>query len=189
MLRKALITVASAALAVMFSINTFAAFPGPQVDQQFPHDLSASDQGGKHQNLDTLMGEKGLVVLFVRSADWCPYCKRQLVEFNQRAEEFAALGLNLLAVSVDEVAEIAEFAEQQDIGYTLLADPAGDINEQLGIRDENYPLGHVRFGVPRPVLYIIDSDKVVRLAYMEPTYRTRPDLERVLNEAGQLGLQ
>ncbi|MDT8322428.1 MAG: peroxiredoxin family protein, partial [Xanthomonadales bacterium] len=168
MLRKTLITVVAATLAIMLSHNALAELPGPQVGQHFPHDLSAPDQRGEQQNLDTLMGEKGIVVLFVRSADWCPYCKRQLAEVNQRVQAFSALGLNVVAVSVDEVAEIAAFAEKQDIAFTLLADPAGDINGQLGIRDENYPLGHKRFGVPHPVLYVLDTDRVIRLAYLEP---------------------
>jgi hypothetical protein len=56
------------------------------------------------------------------------------------------------------------------------------------VRDEQYPVGHNAFGVPRPVLYIIDSEKTVRAAYMEPTYRTRPDLNVVLADAAKLGL-
>jgi len=42
--------------------------------------------------------------------------------------------------------------------------------------------------VPRPTLYVIDRSGTIRLRYMEPTYRTRPDLEAVLRDAAALRL-
>jgi peroxiredoxin len=165
-----------------------AAEPGPQVGQRFPHSLEAFDQTGRQHNLETLMGDKGLAVLFVRSADWCPFCKRQLAEVNQRLAEFQALGINVATVSVDKIPLLAEFAKSQQIGYRMLADPDGAINLSLGIRDEQYPVGTAQFGVPRPVLYVLDRSGTVRLRYMEPTFRTRPDLNVVLRDAAALAL-
>ena len=134
------------------------------------------------------MGEKGVAVLFVRSADWCPFCMRQLVNANMQLARFRALGLNVVSVSVDDVAKIAAFAKSQNISYEMLADPDGAINLSLGIRDEQYPVGSAQFGVPRPTLYVIDRNKTVRLRYIEPTYRTRPDLDLVLRDVESLGL-
>ena len=134
------------------------------------------------------MGEKGVALFFVRSADWCPYCKRQLADANQRLAEFKALGLNVVSVSVDKIPLIAEFAKAESIGYTMLADPDGAINLALGIRDEQYPVGSAQYGVPRPVFYVIDRTGTIRLRYMEPTYRTRPDLSTVLHDAAALQL-
>lgn len=161
--------------------------PGPQVGAKFPHSLEALDQDGRPQSLATVMGEKGVAVFFVRSADWCPFCKRQLADANAHLARFRELGLNVVSVSVDDVAKIKAFAAEQKIGYTMLADPAGAINKSLGIRDEQYPVGSAAFGVPRPVLYVIDKAGTIRLRYMEPTYRTRPDLEVVLRDAAALG--
>jgi peroxiredoxin len=70
----------------------------------------------------------------------------------------------------------------------MLADPSGDINEALGIRDPQYPVGSAAFGVPRPTIYIIDRNGIVRARFMEPTFRTRPDLDIVLAEASALNL-
>jgi peroxiredoxin len=134
------------------------------------------------------MGEKGVVIFFVRSADWCPFCKGQLVDVNRHFARFAALGLNVVSVSVDDVAKVAAFAAEQKIEYPMLADPSGAINLSLGIRDEQYPVGTAQFGVPRPVTYVVDRAGTIRLRYMEPTYRTRPDLEAVLRDVAALGL-
>lgn len=183
-LLTALLPIASCAL---FG-TVFAAEPGPRVGEKLPDMIEAFDQTGRQQNLATLMGQKGVALFFVRSADWCPFCMRQLVDVNQRLAEFQALGLNVVSVSVDKIPLVAKFAEAQNIGYTMLADPNGAINAELGIRDEQYPVGTAKYGVPHPILYVIDRSGTIRLRYMEPTYRTRPDLSVVLREAAALKL-
>ena len=183
---KRLVSWLAAGLA--FSYAAFAAGPGPQAGERFPHTLSAPDQSGTAQTLTSLMGEKGVAVLFVRSADWCPFCKGQLVEANRHVERFRALGVNVVSISVDDVTTIAAFAREQNIDYAMLSDPKGDINLSLGIRDTQYPVGTAQFGVPRPTLYVVDRSGVVRLQYMEPTYRTRPDLDAVLADIAALRL-
>jgi hypothetical protein len=42
---------------------------GPQVGQQAP-DFSLKDQTGKIQTLQSIMGPKGAMLVFFRSADW-----------------------------------------------------------------------------------------------------------------------
>lgn len=162
---------------------------GPMPGDVFTHDLAAPDQNGKPQSLATVMGPKGAAVFFVRSADWCPFCKGQLVDVNRHLAQFKAQGLGVVSVSVDEVPLITAFAKEQGIGYTMLSDPKGAINLSLGIRDEQYPLGTKAYGVPRPTLYIIDRLGTVRLRYMEPTYKTRPNLDGVLQDVAKLGLK
>ncbi|HMB72765.1 MAG TPA: peroxiredoxin family protein [Gammaproteobacteria bacterium] len=186
MVRKTVLQIFGAFVALSAGVAAYAQNPGPAAGEQFPHALAAADQHGDARTLTSLMGDNGVAVLFVRSADWCPFCQRQLVDVNARLPEFAALGLNVVSVSVDEVAEIAAFAGEHNIAYTMLADPNGDINASLGIRDEQYPVGSAQFGVPRPTLYVIDRSGTIRLRYMEPTFRTRPDLDVVLEDAAGL---
>ena len=42
---------------------------GPQVGQQVP-DFSLKDQSGTTRTLDSIMGPRGAMLVFVRSADW-----------------------------------------------------------------------------------------------------------------------
>jgi cytochrome oxidase Cu insertion factor (SCO1/SenC/PrrC family) len=42
---------------------------GPQVGEKVP-DFTLPDQNGRRRSLSSLMGEKGLVLVFSRSADW-----------------------------------------------------------------------------------------------------------------------
>jgi hypothetical protein len=42
---------------------------GPQVRERVP-DFSLPDQNGKMQTLQSIMGPKGAMLVFIRSADW-----------------------------------------------------------------------------------------------------------------------
>ena len=42
---------------------------GPQVGERVP-DFSLKDQNGAIRTLDSIMGPKGAILVFVRSADW-----------------------------------------------------------------------------------------------------------------------
>jgi hypothetical protein len=42
---------------------------GPQVGERVP-DFSLKDQAGKTQTLQSIMGPKGAMLVFLRSADW-----------------------------------------------------------------------------------------------------------------------
>jgi cytochrome oxidase Cu insertion factor (SCO1/SenC/PrrC family) len=42
---------------------------GPQVGERVP-DFSLTDQNGRTRTLQSLMGQRGLMLVFLRSADW-----------------------------------------------------------------------------------------------------------------------
>ena len=42
---------------------------GPKVGERVP-DFELKDQSGKTRNLDSIMGPKGAMLVFIRSADW-----------------------------------------------------------------------------------------------------------------------
>jgi peroxiredoxin len=42
---------------------------GPQVGERVP-DFSLKDQNGRTQTLQSIMGPKGAMLVFIRSADW-----------------------------------------------------------------------------------------------------------------------
>jgi peroxiredoxin len=177
-----------AALLVALPLWSGIAAAEPLEGAPFPHSLDAPDQSGKLRSLKSITGKKGVVLFFVRSADWCPFCKGQLVDVNRHLPGFRDLGFEPASVSVDDVAIITEFSQAQGIGYVMLSDPKGSINEALGIRDTQYPLGSAAFGVPKPTAYVIDAKGVVRLRYREPTFRTRPDLDAMIGDIRKLGL-
>ena len=115
---------------------------GPQVGERVP-DFSLPDQNGKTQTLRSIMGPKGTVLVFVRSADWCPYCKTQLVELQGRVKELAAQGLGLAAISYDSPEIHARFSQQRGISYPLLADVGSVVIKKYGVVN---PVGEMALG-------------------------------------------
>lgn len=162
--------------------------PGPIVGQPFPDALALPDQTGRMRALQELRGDRGTVIVFVRSADWCPFCMRQLADINRRIAQFRQLGLAVVSVSVDSVDLVAAFHGKNSIGFTMLADSTGSVAQAIGIRDAQYPVGSNNFGVPHPMIFVTDRAGVIRAKFAEQGYRKRPDLDRVLVEIGRLSL-
>ena len=82
---------------------------GPQVGDRIA-DFRLTDQVGKVWTRDAVMGPKGLMLVLSRSADWCPYCKTQLVELQSRLPELKKKGMGLAVMTYDSTAILADFS-------------------------------------------------------------------------------
>ena len=89
------------------------------------------------------MGPKGALLLFYRSADWCPYCKTQLLDLQNRLGELRAKGLGVAAISYDPVPTLAEFATRKQITFPLLSDAGSATIKAFGILN---PMPEMAFG-------------------------------------------
>jgi len=107
------------------SIKPFAAV-GLNVGQKAPV-FSAPDQFGNIQNLASLKGANGTVLLFYRSADWCPYCKGQLIQLQAAKARFEKEGIKLAGISCDSVDILKYFSARRKIDFPLLSDPDSKI--------------------------------------------------------------
>lgn len=105
---------------------------GPQVGEKVP-DFSLKDQYGNVQTLKSIMGPKGAMLVFVRSADWCPYCKTQLVDLQTGIEQLRKRGLGVATISYDPVDILAGFTKQHAITYTMLADVGSVTIKKFGL--------------------------------------------------------
>jgi len=105
---------------------------GPQVGERVP-DFSLKDQSGKTQTLQSIMGPKGAMLVFVRSADWCPYCKTQLVDLQTGVEELRKRGLGVATISYDPPEILASFAKQRGISYPMLSDVGSATIKKFGL--------------------------------------------------------
>src|SRR5689334_19205414 len=147
-------------LALMVAVRAQPAVHGPDVGAKIPK-FSAKDQNGVTQNFETVKGPKGAMIVFYRSADWCPYCKSQLVELQESRETLRKAGLGLAAISFDTVEVLANFAKRKGIEFPLLSDPDSKIIQSFGILNEEVPKDNPFYGIPHPVTYIVDPAGVV----------------------------
>jgi len=145
---------------------------GPPIGAKLPA-FELLDQAGKKQSLQTILGPKGAVILFYQSADWCPFCKAQLVELEQNRGAFEKLGLGIAAISYDSVAILRNFAERRSIHFSLLSDPDSKLIRDLGLLNLTVTKDSPFFGVPYPGFFVLDGSGLVTAKYFEDDVRER----------------
>ena len=143
-------------------------------------DFSARDQFGKTQTLDTLRGPKGTVLLFYRSADWCPYCKGQLIQLQAAKERFQKQGIALAGISYDSVEILKYFADRRKIDFPLLSDPDSQIIRRYQVL--NAEAVGPNAGMARPGYFFIDPEGMIREKFFEAKYRERLTGNTVLSK-------
>ena len=163
---------------------------GPTLGDKIPHDLTVMTALGDETSFQQLTGEKGLVLFFVRSVDWCPFCRAQAVDVNKRIAEFNDRGLNVAFVSYDAPTKQAPFVRKWGFEPALLSDEKIEVIEAFGLRNETHKEGSRFFGIPHPAVFIINNEKgIVGKLYEEDyisnakSYRERPAVDVILDVA------
>ena len=158
---------------------------GPPLGSPMPV-FELRDQDGKIRTLKNFLGPKGALILFYRSADWCPYCKAQLVELEQNRAEFDKLGLGVAAISYDSVEILHHFAQRRGIHFPLLSDPDSKVIAELNILNDTIPKGGPFHGIPYPGTFVLDARGIITAKYFEDDDRERYTAADIL--ARQFGL-
>ncbi len=153
---------------------------GPATGSVAPTIGMPMDQTGKPRNLASLMGDKGVVLFFFRSAAWCPFCQAQLMELNGGLAEIEKRGYRMVGVSYDPTKVQADFTAARAIKYPLLSDPKSEIIDRYKLRDPQYAAASRAYGVPRPVIFVLDRKGVIKAKLYEAVYQARPPLPLLL---------
>lgn len=159
---------------------------GPTKGEAIPYDLALKDQTGEVTDYASLSGDKGIALVFFRSADWCPYCMTQLIDLNAHADTFKAVGYNLVGLSYDAPEKLEKFHTSQKLKFDLLSDENSDVIDGFGLRNTDYAGHAYADGVPYPVVIIIDKDQMIQAKLATKTYQTRPPVEAILKAIKQL---
>jgi peroxiredoxin len=160
-------------LAILLFLMPFRAIAqGLRVEDRIP-EFHLSDTAGKVQTFESVRGPKGAMLVFYQSADWCTFCKSQLIELEQSREELKKRGLGLAAVSYDSVATLKFFSDRRSIQVPLLSDEDSAVIRSFGILNEKVPKTSEFFGVPYPVTYIVDQKGVIRSRSADEDFRRR----------------
>jgi peroxiredoxin len=159
---------------------------GPPVGSVAPAIGTPLDQTSKPRALPSLAGKNGTVLLFFRSADWCPYCQRQLMDLNAGLADIEKRGYRLAAISYDSPEILNGFTEKREIKFTLLSDPRSEVIDRWNLRDPQYKDKPKFNGVPRPIIFILDAKGVIKAKLFEETYKTRPPVAEVVARLDQV---
>lgn len=171
------------ALAVLVTAVAAAAIPVPaaalaglNVGDKVPG-FELKDQSGTGVKLDALLQNGPAAVVFYRSADWCPYCQKQLVDLQAGLAAIKAAGLQVVAISYDPVEVLERFAKQRNIQFPLLSDPGSATIKNWKLLNADAK-GRTE-GIPHPMTYVLSRDGVIRAQLGHETYQVRhtvPDL-------------
>jgi peroxiredoxin len=157
---------------------------GPQVGTRVP-EFALLDQKGQSRTLASLMGPKGLMLVFYRSADWCPYCKTQLAELQTRTADLAKSGIGLAAVSYDAVPILADFSKRRGITFPLLSDPGSATIKRYGILNTTVPeTNQQSYGIPFPGTFMLNAQGVVTSRFFEQAYQERSTVGSIMARLG-----
>lgn len=102
------------------------------VGQEAP-DFELKDNSGNTVKLSDFRGSKNVVLVFYPHA-FTGTCTGELCEIRDRSLDFVNDDVQVLGISCDPVPALKVFAQQESIGYPLLADywPHGAVAESYG---------------------------------------------------------
>ena len=152
---------------------------GPSVGAQVPA-LHATDLKGAPVELRDLSGRNGLVLVFFRSAKWCPYCQKQLMDLKAAPQPLAERGYKLAALSYDPTETLSAFAGKWGIDYPLLSDAGSVTIDAWKLRDVRYKPDSFAWGVPYASIYVISPKGVLKAKLAEEDYKVRPPVSAIL---------
>ncbi len=169
------------ALSILWPAATWAAAweVGPAVGAKVPA-IQAADLTGAQIRLRDVAGKNGVVLVFFRSAKWCPYCQAQLMALKDAPGPLAERGYKLAAISYDSTEVLSRFTDQRQIPYPLLSDAGSATIDAWKLRDTRYKPGSFAWGVPYASIYVIAPNGTLRAKLAEEDYKARPPLTAVL---------
>lgn len=129
--------------------------------------FTLKDQDGIAQTLQSLAGPNGLLLLFNRSADWCPFCKSQLIDLETARRNFESKGIHVAAITYDSTDILKAFATRRNIHFSLLSDPDSAIIDSFGVRNHEAEATGFKAGIAIPNYFLIAPDGTIRNRYEE----------------------
>ena len=104
---------------------------------------------------------KGVVVIALRSVDWCRYCKKQLIQLQSRRHIFDAHNVGLVAITYDAPAAQQAFIDEHGITIPVLSDEASALFNTLGILNEDVEPDSHQYGIPNPGLIVVSPGQEI----------------------------
>ncbi|NNE83568.1 MAG: redoxin domain-containing protein, partial [Alphaproteobacteria bacterium] len=86
----------------------------------------------------------------------------QAVAWNDRVDEFRALGYEFVGLTFDDVPALKRFTRIRKIKYDVLADPKSEIIRAFDLINESYPQGSYGYNIAHPMIVVIGPDGKVK---------------------------
>jgi thioredoxin-dependent peroxiredoxin len=117
---------------------------GPMIAPGTPApDFEAPDQDRRPFKLSSLRGSP-VVLYFYPKAD-TPGCTTESKGFQEHLGEFAAKGVRVVGVSIDDCPAQKAFAQKYGLAFPLIADAKREVGQKYGVLGPTGPASRVTF--------------------------------------------
>jgi peroxiredoxin len=146
--------------------------------------------------------QEGPVILSFYRGEWCPFCNLELRALQRAMEDVEAAGATLVAVSPNTPDISLTTVEKHGLTFQVLSDHDNLVAKQFNLvyemtpeNIENYRAkgrdvpamnGTDKWELPIPATYVIDTDRVIRYAFVETNHRMRAEPADVVAVAAGL---
>lgn len=163
-------------------------------DKILPFETTTFD--GKLFSSHELDGKR-LLIKFYRGS-WCPYCSVELGMLEEIQPELAKYGIQIIALSSDQIDDAKAHRKRDGLSLTLLSDPELKVIRQYGIEHIQalagvsstiksmlglpFPTSMERRSIAIPTSLLVDEHGVVQWIDQSEDYRLRADSELVMEQ-------
>ena len=126
-------------------------------------DFSLLTDTGERLALKDLRGRK--VILYAYPAALTPGCTTQACDFRDSIASLKGAGYQVIGISPDKPAKLAQFVERDAITFPLVSNPDKDVLEAYGAYGEKQLYGKTVTGVIRSTFVIDAEGKIERALY------------------------
>ncbi len=140
------------------------------------YDFKLMDSQGTWRSLSDVQVGWYTVVLLIRGS-WCSACLSQLTAVKEDQAKFAEAGAAVVAISVEPVADLAEFQRQWRFPFPLLSDTGLKVIDAYGAR---HPKGNEGKDISFSSVIILDPHKIIRYKNVSPDPHGVPHNSEIL---------
>jgi peroxiredoxin len=160
-----------------------------------------SPTGSSEVTLSTLLEDGPVILTFFRGS-WCPYCRGELSDIQDRIGDLNELGATVLAISPELNEKSTELGEELELDFYIGHDENNDLARSLGLtfkldgktikKYHQYNInvpdsnGTKKWELPIPATYVIDQDMTVRFVFDDENYSKRANYKKVLKVVEEL---
>ena len=126
-------------------------------------EFSLQTDQGETLSLADLRGRK--VVLYAYPAAMTPGCTTQACDFRDSLGSLKAAGFEVIGISPDQPAKLAQFRERDAITFPLVSDPDKSVLTAYGAYGEKQNYGRTVMGVIRSTFVIDEKGAIERAMY------------------------
>lgn len=119
----------------------------PLIGKQAP-DFTAETLSGTDRNMTEFREGNSAIIFFW--ATWCPYCRKELEDFDKKVINMQEKNIKLVLVNIGEPAQkVSSFIEKNNINLEVFLDEESSLAEEYGV-------------VGIPAFYFVDEEGVIK---------------------------